>query len=261
METPADSVDSASLVPCSVSAPCQVTHSHYIAIPPKRWNGTDRLNVAMWLHGYGRSAQVVAKNRRLLEVFDQSNTLLLVPSGKNKTWAFPGAPAEGRDDVGFIEKVVEHATRRFPIDRSNMTALGFSQGGSFVWTLACEKPNLFHRYVAFAGGFWRPHPKQCKDGPIDLVHIHGLKDTVVPLKGRAIGYRWHQGDIEKGLAFWRKSKQCAPVTSLVSAPASLQCDAAKTCGETSNTIVSCLHNGGHKFSADWVAWALDVDAN
>ncbi len=244
--------------PCTIQKPCSVAPTHYIAVPPKNWNGRDKLRVAVWMHGYGRTARIPMRNKKLLEVFDRHNYLFVAPSGYSKGWSVPGTPQEGRDDIQFIVDVLDDVEKRFSITRDDAVALGFSLGGSFVWTLACQRPELFRHHIAFAGGFWLPHPKHCTEGRVNLVHVHGNADSVVPLKGRPIGSRWYQGDVPSGLKFWRASKSCADMGETFAAPQGLSCRVANSCGgDGGGAVTSCRHEGGHIVKPQWVDWALD----
>ncbi len=254
----ANKVATATTGPCTVTTPCDVAPMHYIAVPPKNWNGRDKLRVAIWMHGYGRSARIPVRNKRLMQVFDKHNLLFVAPSGYNKGWSVPGTPQAGRDDVAYVADVLDDVARRFPITRDNSIALGFSLGGSLVWTLACQRPELFRDYVAFAGGFWLPHPKRCVEGPVNLLHIHGENDSVVPLLGRPIGSHWFQGDVPRGLKFWRASKACGDLSKPFRAPAGLTCRVANSCGGLEHAaITSCRHVGGHVVNPKWLDWALE----
>ncbi|MGH1419282.1 MAG: alpha/beta hydrolase family esterase [Hyphomicrobiaceae bacterium] len=246
-----------SQLPCSPSRPCTAQSLQYIAIPPRNWNGRDRLRVALWLHGYGRTAHIPARNKKLVQVFDKHNFLFIAPSGYNKAWAVPGAPPTGRDDISYIADVLNDVGNHYPISRDDSVVLGFSLGASFVWTLACQRPDLFRYHIAIAGGFWRPHPKECATGPLNLLHIHGEKDGVVPLHGRKIGSRWYQGDVPQGLAFWRFTKGCEDFGQPYAGSGGSTCRNAQNCKSKQDTsIISCRHSGGHIVKPSWVNWAL-----
>ncbi len=244
--------------PCHKTQPCPLKPTHYIALPPKNWDGTSAMRFAVWFHGWGRSAAVVARNKKLIETFHKHNVLVIAPSGFRKGWAVPGTPQDGRDDIVFVEQLLDDVARRFPIAKGSGAAFGFSLGGSFVWTLACQRPDLFQHHVAFAGGFWRPHPKTCAKGPVNLVHIHGEKDGVVPLEGRPIGAKWYQGDVPQGLKFWRTSKQCGELSDRFAASRGLTCRIAQPCqGTRAAAITSCRHARGHIVQPEWVDWVIN----
>ena len=77
-----------------------------------------------------------------------------------------------------------------------------------AWHVACFMGGDFAAFAPVAGAFWRPHPEACTGGPVRLLHLHGLADTVVPLEGRPIGDRWHQGDVFEAMAQLRGVDGC-----------------------------------------------------
>ena len=247
-------------MPCTVAAPCTTALGSYVAAAPAGWDGRSRLDVAVYVHGYQSSAADIVADKSLVAAFHERGALLVAPDGRGGRWGVPGTPGfshtNGRDDVAFIASVLADVEKRYPVRLDRAALFGFSLGGSFVWTVACERPRLFHRYVAIAGGFCRPHPQRCAQGPVDLLHIHGLADGTVPLAGRLIRKTHRQGDIPQGLAFWRASKSCGRLSAL-RAEAGLTCERAADCaGGTS--ITSCFHPGGHWVDAQWIAWSLET---
>ncbi len=243
--------------PCDLARPCRVLHSSYVAVTPPGWDGARPLMPAVWLHGYEQNATQVLANTALVDVFRRAGLLLIVPNGGQGHWAVPGVPNGGgtaRDDVAFIASVLDDAARRYPLDRARATVLGFSLGASMVYTLACAEPRLFHRHVAFAGSFWTPLPKACAAGDLQLLHIHGTDDQVMPLSGRPIGPTASQGNVLAGLAFWRRAQTCGIPTPSASAIAAFTCQTSTCAG--ASAITYCSHPGGHDAEPAWVAWAL-----
>lgn len=255
------------LAACDLASPCRVLHSSYVAVTPPGWDGARALIPAVWLHGYEQDAAQVLGNTALVDVFNRANVLLIVPNGRDGYWAVPGVPNGGgtaRDDVAFISGVIDDAAKRFPLDRAHATVLGFSLGASMVYTLACAQPGLFRHHVAFAGSFWEPLPQACAPGGLDLLHIHGTDDQVMPLSGRPIGPTARQGNVSAGLAFWRKAKACGQPRATPSPITAFSCQSSSYAGSGSgggavaaeSTITYCSHPGGHDADRAWVEWAL-----
>ena len=126
--------------------------------------------------------------------------MLILPDGIDKTWAHQGSPSQARDEIAFMDAVRADMLARWPIEPNEILVTGFSQGGSMVWDLACQRGSDYGAFVAVSGAFWEPLPERCVGGPVDLLHIHGTTDRTVPMAGRPIGDRWRQGDVMQGLA-------------------------------------------------------------
>ena len=61
------------------------------------------------------------------------------------------AAKHGVDDVAFLDSLVERLAAAKRIDRTRVTAAGFSAGGMLALRLACERPATFSRVVDVAG--------------------------------------------------------------------------------------------------------------
>ena len=134
---------------------------------------------------YRRLRPLTCLNGSKRKAFSDRGVLLVAPDGTGGDWSFPGLPAERtRDDVAFVDEVVEDVRRRYPVDQARLWATGFSLGGSMVWYLACLRAQSFAAFAPIAGAFWQPMPTQGRSGPVNLSHIHGLTDAMVPLEGR-----------------------------------------------------------------------------
>jgi polyhydroxybutyrate depolymerase len=69
-----------------------------------------------------------------------------------------------------------------------------------AWYAACFIDDQFTGFAPIAGDFWEPPPKECPSGPASIRHVHGLTDETFPITGRAVGERFHQGDLWQGWA-------------------------------------------------------------
>ena len=126
-----------------------------------------------------------------------------------------------------------------------------------VWHLACHRGTAYAGFVPLSGTFWEPIPRACSSGPVNLIHYHGTRDTVVPLQGRKIKDS-HQGDVYEAFELMRSIGEYGPVETVQSAD--LQCSTQMSAGRT--LLELCLFEGGHKFEAQhieraWRAFGLD----
>ena len=244
---------------CSVDEPCTVDAGAYLASPPPSWDGVRPLPVLLFFHGYGGSARQVLRNSTLLstvhEAMEGAGALLVAPDGLENTWAHVGSPSSARDEIAFVDAVMADVRARWPVDERRLLVSGFSQGGSMVWDVACYRGEAFSAFLPIAGGFWRPHPERC-DAPVNLRHIHGLGDTVVPMAGRPIAQDWLQGDVLEGMTLWRETNDCPTAPDHTRQNGRLTCETWSRC-ETGRTLEVCLHDGGHDFTAAWIAEGLD----
>ncbi len=196
---------------------CDVALGKYNIELPERADPTQLIPAMIYLHGAGGSGQRSLKNREMVETFLSRGYAVIAPSGLKRPnskfgpgWSFHPKREKRRDELAFMKEVMADAASRFNLDRDTMLMTGFSIGGSMVWYLACEDPNVAKAFAPVAGSFWRPHDAgtDCS-GPVKFLHTHGWRDGTVPLEGRVLGnFRIEQGDVFVGLQIMRKTNGC-----------------------------------------------------
>lgn len=238
---------------CGGKEPCLVEGGDYRIVLPAGASRDAPVGAIVYFHGHRGSADAVVANKSFLRVAKTLGVALLAPNGRHNTWAFPNAPSRHRDEIAFVDRVLDDALQRFPLDPDRLVATGFSIGGTMSWYLACYRGERFAGFAPIAGAFWRPHPESCPSRPPVITHVHGTADKVVPMTGRPIGNRAHQGDVRQGIAFWRNRRGCSVPSATPMETYSngrLQCERSPACG--GGQVELCLHDGGHSIRAEWV---------
>lgn len=244
--------------PCGIDKDCAVAGGSYRIALPSRSAADGKVGAILFFHGYGGSADEVVSDANLAAVAQRLGVALIAPDGLGRSWSFPGSPARNRDEFAFVAQVLEDAAARFQVDPRRIMASGFSQGGSMVWYLACRMPRRFAAFAPIAGDFWQPLPESCAGPRPNLIHVHGLADTTIPLAGRTLRSGARQGDLFRSLAVlapggctasWEEEARKAVQ------PEGLACRRARGCGGEA-LLELCLHSGGHFADAAWVerAW-------
>jgi polyhydroxybutyrate depolymerase len=235
--------------------PCLVAGGRYLALPPPGWDGRAPLPATIFFHGWRSSASAFAQDEAFTRVFGAEGVLLVLPDGVNGTWAHQGSPSTARDELAFMDAVRADVLARWPVDPGRLLATGFSQGGSMVWDLACRRGRDYRAFAAIAGAFWEPLPENCDGGPVDLLHVHGTADPVVPMGGRWIRSTWKQGDVRAGLAILARTDGCRDEPERADLPG-LRCERWDGCG-SGRELRLCLHDGGHLMPEGWVRLVHD----
>jgi polyhydroxybutyrate depolymerase len=88
------------------------------------------------------------------------------------------------DDVGFTEALLDRLEADLCIDRARIYAMGFSNGGLFVSTLACR---LDGRIAAVAPVAGVHVPSDCAGRPMPILATHGTADPLVPFGETDVG--------------------------------------------------------------------------
>jgi polyhydroxybutyrate depolymerase len=240
--------------------PCRLAGggSYRVQVPPG-WDGHAALPVLVFLHGYtGKGADVLA-DPAVAQPAAALGFLLVAPNGLNGAWSHQGAPVQDRDDRTFLRGVVADVKRRWPVDARLVVLGGFSDGASMVWDMAWFAPLGFAAFLPFSGGFWERMPTACT-APVNLRHVHGTADDMVPLAGRTIREHWRQADIARGFGIWRETDRCTAPPEHQTPASGLDCQ-VWSC-RTRRTLALCLHPGGHEMAAAWLeeglGWARRV---
>ncbi|MEH6646621.1 alpha/beta hydrolase family esterase [Sulfitobacter sp.] len=213
------------------------------------------VGAVIWAHGYGGSAAGVMRNGSLRKMVHDKGLALIAAEGVDGTWDLPNGPrtpdSSGAAEFAYFEAMIADAQARFDIDPTRMVSSGFSAGGMMVWNLACARPETFVGFVPFSGTFWLTPPDDCATPAASLVHIHGDRDTTVPLDGRAIGPT-RQGKVSDAMQMYGSLGSFGPAQNVDTD--------MQRCRQRDNPagdiLEFCLFKGGHSFRTEYLDYAL-----
>lgn len=157
------------------------------------------LPVVIYFHGNGGQA-----SRALVAWRELDPCLFVVPQGYERSWNIYGEKSEA-PDVAFVSEIVKQIEKRFPqADMQNVTVIGSSNGGGFIYRLMIEMdPIPFRLAVPTISSlivqqyhddtFWMPsqstktydRERELEFGPSSptILYFHGTRDNVVPFDG------------------------------------------------------------------------------
>ena len=233
--------DARAAAPCST---CGAAGGTYQTVTPPGWNGRTRLRLLVFLHGWMMEGADISEDADIRAAAARMGFLLVAPDGLLRSWSHAGSPTQARDDVAFLRAVVADVKSRWPIDSRVVVAGGFSQGASMVWELACRASADFTAFLPFSGAFWEPLPATCPGRGVDLRHVHGLDDPVVPMAGRPLFGPYRQGDVRTGFALWVAQDGCRLPPVKLKDWAGLVCETWTGC-TNARRLQLCLRPGGH----------------
>lgn len=240
---------------CGAGGKCLVPEGYYLAAAPPGWDGETPLPVIVYFHGWNSSPEGTFRNRAMVNAAHRRGALFVSPYAQIGYWRQigPGRNEGGRDELAFTRAVMADVKRRWPVDEKLVLASGFSRGASMVWNLACYGADLFTGFAPIAGGFWNDTPQNCPTGPVNLRHIHGLKDRVVAYDEIGI---YNSMPIPEGWTVLRRLNRCKAVAAPVVPHARYRCQTWADCG-SGRALQLCLHDKGHSIPAEWVAQGMD----
>src|SRR4051794_24236277 len=137
------------------------------------------------LHPFDGMAATFERTTNLDAGAVTTGTLVAYPTGINASWnagrCCGRAQATGVDDVGFLDAVIDDVEARYPVDQAHVAVGGFSNGALMSYRYLCERSSRVH--TAFVGSGALVVPSCTFSQPIQVLHMHGVADTTVPLAG------------------------------------------------------------------------------
>lgn len=142
--------------------------------------------VMVFLHGLDSDPADAARSTGFDALADRDGRLVAYPEGVRHSFdaglCCGAAAADGVDDVGFLTRVVTDLRGR---GAGRVAVVGFSNGGMMAYRFGCERPALVDTVGVMSGTLEVP---RC-DGRITVLHLHGDRDTAVPLEGAVYSRR------------------------------------------------------------------------
>ncbi|MEP1766868.1 MAG: polyhydroxybutyrate depolymerase [Sulfitobacter sp.] len=239
---------------CGAESDCRIGDRIYRISMPEGVEAP--VGAVIWSHGYRGSAAGVMRNGSLRKMVHAQGLALIAAEGVNGGWDLPKGPSsfdsDGEAEFAYFEDIIADAEARFGIDTSRLIASGFSAGGMMVWNLACARPDSFAGFIPFSGTFWLEPPEICGPDITSIVHIHGDRDTTVPLDGRAIR-ETKQGRVQDALDMYAEHGGFGAATQ--HSAGALEC--SEQVNGNGNILEFCLFEGGHSFRTEYLDYGIE----
>ncbi|MBC7450918.1 MAG: hypothetical protein H7259_05470 [Cytophagales bacterium] len=163
------------------------TERSYIVHLPTSYLEGKKYPLVFNFHGMGSSAKKEELFTEMDIVADKEQFIVVYPQAYHNTWntglGFKSY-RHGKNDIGFINQLLDTLIHRYRIDTQRIYSVGVSLGGFFNYRVGCE---LSHRIAAIASvsglmtdstmAFCYPS----RDIPV--LHFHGTHDRIMKYKG------------------------------------------------------------------------------
>ncbi len=163
-----------------------IDRKYDVVLPPTR--SDEPMPLVLGYHGYGNSADELAG---VWSSAPRDGFAAVFPHGSDlggSTAAYFNIETVDEDvladDVGFTRALLDRLEADLCVDRARIYAMGFSNGGLFVSTLACR---LDHRIAAVAQVAGVHFPSGCAARPMPMIVTHGTSDPLVPFGETDVG--------------------------------------------------------------------------
>ena len=186
-------------------------HSYVPTNPP---DGPMSLMVVA--QGGDAGSWVFPQQSQFEELAEKHGIILAIPVGKRippneGAWQL-NTDAQSRQDLDFMEAMIDEISSQHPVDPARVYAIGYSLGSMFTYELACHLSSRFAAIASFAGTM-PVSPNSCvQEENVPIMHIHGLNDPII-----AYGNTWDwkswdsvgtMKDIPSLVQFWAEKYNC-----------------------------------------------------
>ncbi|MCQ4617028.1 dienelactone hydrolase family protein [Corynebacterium sp. CCUG 18816] len=119
-----------------------------------------------------------------LESAAAGRAIVVYAEGESQAWAgAPYARTSTREDIAYTRAIIDDLVEHYGANRDRVSAVGLSNGGGMVASLACHAPELVNGIASVAGAYYNPTVEGCKSGSVPTLIMHGTNDNVVGYDG------------------------------------------------------------------------------
>lgn len=251
--------------PCrfsSFDSPCTVREGSYRALVPQ---GLGPHPAVVYLYGsFGESERITGSGyfqrnvvRRGYALIAPSALEVAYRGGRRGTgWGRKARRGHPRDDLAFLRRVLADAQARFNIDPRRLIFAGQSDGGFFIWEIACHAPQMGAAFAVHAATYGWRLPGRC-ERPVRFLQAHGQRDRVVPIEGPVDqGGGVAGASVDEALAMMARTGGCR--ADRVASERFHGFERRRWTGcRRGATVDYLVHSGGHGWPPSWLPAVLD----
>ena len=162
-----------------------VLREYRLYLPPN-YQGFESLPLIFNLHGFGSNMLQQDIYSGLNLVADTAKFFICTPQGFQDSWNVGWLIGSTKDDVGFINALIDTISAEYNVDLNAVFSTGMSNGGFMSYRLACELDDRIRAVASVAGGMEEGQTQICSpNAPTPVMQIHGTADDVVLYNGTA----------------------------------------------------------------------------
>lgn len=137
--------------------------------------------VVLNFHGLTSNGPDQARYTGYEDLAADEGFVVVHPTGPANSWELTAFDTPGRDDLAFVDTLIDTLVADWCVDEQRVYSTGFSNGGFFTAELVCNRADRIAAAVAVGG---LAHPDGCDpQRAVPFVAYHGTDDAVVPFDG------------------------------------------------------------------------------
>ena len=191
-----------------------VEREYHLFVPTNPSEGP--MSLLVLLNGGDAGSWMFPQQRRWEELAGKAGIIIAIPIGKlvppnEGAWQL-NTDAQSRQDIDYIEAMIDDISSHHPVDAREVYAIGYSLGSMFSYELACQMSERFAAIASFAGTM-PVSPKSCDpERNVPIMHIHGVEDPIIAYEHTWDWKGWDSvgtmRDIPSLVQFWRDRYNC-----------------------------------------------------
>lgn len=227
----------------------------YLLALPQNFDPVRTYTVILGFGGWQHSASGMRSYADLERT--AGDAIVVYAQGVDNAWAgAPYAATSLSEDINYVSAIIDELVADYSARRSEVYAVGMSNGGGMAVALACHAPQLVTAVATVAGAPYDPTVTGCAAGQVPALIIHGTADDVIAYTGGTRhGAPYHSVDQTFGVLGNRNGCDMTALTSVDEANTTTftprDCDVA--------TEVVRVNGGGHTWFVQPDATTLTVD--
>lgn len=218
-------------MPATLERP-EGTRSYLVASPRGAVPGGRAL--VMVLHGGGASAEQVlglafppSPLSLWLEIAAREQLVVIAPDAGKGGWSdcfASEARVTKKDDVGFVDALIEHAIGHHDVDPRRVYLIGVSRGGWMAYAVAVALPHRLAAFSVVLAGMPPPGRAKTPSTPLPALIFGCTADPLIRYRGGkhwyAFGFMEPMRGIDDSVQVWRELAGLPDAPGVVRLPAS-----------------------------------------
>jgi polyhydroxybutyrate depolymerase len=144
-------------------------------------------------HGGRAQVELLARRSGVAEAGQRLGCFVIFPEAKDGWIDLQPERGLSPRDLDFVDALLDLLVSNKQIDSSRVFAFGISNGGQFVFRLACERPRRFAGFATVLSNLPVAALSRRSGPPVPIAMVFGKRDRVMPWEGgrlrRRLGLR------------------------------------------------------------------------